>query len=115
MMRLKIIALTCLLTIALPVEAEDPIIPPFPEDPSDQEAWLLFIDELGNRVGVCKEDIPLPPSHDNVAAIQKFASEAPHKISVSDKSTLELRTVDHRYASSGVRLTFQWSLQNPSC
>jgi hypothetical protein len=114
-MRLKIIALICLLTIAVPVEADAPVITPIPGDTADANNWRALTDNLGSPVMLCKQDISLPPDHDNLVALAQFAARAPSEMIVSDESTLELRTMESTFGGSGIRLTFHWSVADIRC
>lgn len=106
-MRLKIITLACLLTIAIPVQAgpEEPTIPtvpPVPDNPSDIEEWIEFGRFLVDSIGGCVETDDLY-NHDNLAAIQSFAVDLVQALGRSDEAILELQHVDTYGVKNGVR------------
>jgi hypothetical protein len=68
-MRLKIIALICLLTIAVPVEADAP---------SDQDDWgsseaiLENLERILHNLSACITEIAPPIGHNNIGAATAF-------------------------------------------
>jgi hypothetical protein len=108
-MRLKIIALICLLTIAVPVEADAPRIPPIPGDTADPEAVRQFITGITEDYYLCVEPIGLPTSHDNMAAIQAFTSTLTKDIADRHESVLQIRIFDSTLKASGIQFTIIWN------
>lgn len=107
-MRPNVLALACLLTTALPVHAEDPTIPPMPEDPNDVQSWYEFALTLVHEIGGCVQPIDVD-GHDNVAAINDFMKDLESDISKERDSQIILGGLIRANAPDAVKITISWA------